>query len=117
MTLQMTNLEIIKEARLILHETDCDKNNELNLCKKLSAVDVDKISSALFIARVLEENRLIKENPVHSAGVCCCGECKRWQPDGGYGHDLDGTKRLYGECSITHYPSRETHFCSYGVRK
>lgn len=46
-----------------------------------------------------------------------CADCKRWTPDGGYGEDLDGTKRRYGVCSATNFSHKENHFCSYGERK
>ena len=49
--------------------------------------------------------------------VVRCKDCVRWSPDGGYGLDLDGTKRLYGECVITNFSHKENHFCSYGVAK
>ena len=49
--------------------------------------------------------------------VVRCKDCVRWSPDGGYGLDLDGTKRLYGECVITNFSHKENHFCSYGVSK
>lgn len=46
--------------------------------------------------------------------VVRCKDCSRWTPDGGYGLDLDGTKRLYGECSITKMSCKENHFCRHG---
>lgn len=49
--------------------------------------------------------------------VVRCKDCVRWSPDGGYGLDLDGAKRLYGECVITNFSHKENHFCSYGVSK
>lgn len=49
--------------------------------------------------------------------VVRCGECKRWKADGGYGLDLDGTKRLYGKCAITNMAIKENCFCNFGARK
>lgn len=49
--------------------------------------------------------------------VVRCKDCRRWTPDGGYGLDLDGNKKLYGECSLTKMPCREDHFCSYGAKE
>ena len=49
--------------------------------------------------------------------VTRCKECRRWTPDGGYGLDLDGNKRLYGECSINKCTHREDYFCPYGKRE
>lgn len=46
--------------------------------------------------------------------VVTCKDCKRWTPNGRYGLDLDGTKKAYGECSITKTMNREDHYCSYG---
>ena len=48
--------------------------------------------------------------------VVRCKDCSRWTPDGGYGLDLDGTKRLYGDCSITQMSCKENHFCRYGYK-
>lgn len=48
--------------------------------------------------------------------VVRCKDCRRWTPDGGYGLDLDGNKKLYGECSITNMSHREDFFCSHGCR-
>ena len=49
--------------------------------------------------------------------VVRCGECKRWKADGGYGLDLDGTKRLYGVCAITNMAYKENHFCNFGAKR
>lgn len=49
--------------------------------------------------------------------VVRCGECKRWKADGGYGLDLDGTKRLYGKCAITNMSIKENCFCNFGAKK
>lgn len=46
-----------------------------------------------------------------------CGDCKRWKADGGYGLDLDGTKRLYGVCAITTMPYKENHYCCFGAER
>ena len=48
--------------------------------------------------------------------VVRCKDCRRWTPDGGYGLDLDGTKRLYGECSLVKIAVKENHFCYFGSR-
>ena len=52
-----------------------------------------------------------------SAKIVTCKDCKRWTPNGRYGLDLDGTKRPYGECSVTKTMAREDHYCSYGRRR
>lgn len=60
----------------------------------------------------------IKNTPtVDAVEVVRCKDCRRWTPDGSYGLDLDGTKRLYGECYITKYIYREDNFCCFGARK
>lgn len=48
--------------------------------------------------------------------VVRCKDCRRWTPDGGYGLDADGNKKLYGKCSITGMSHRENSFCNYGSR-
>ena len=48
--------------------------------------------------------------------VVRCKDCRRWVPDGGYGLDLDGTKRLYGKCGVTGFSHKENHFCGYGAK-
>lgn len=53
-------------------------------------------------------------DPVHQAGGCYCKECRRWKPDGSFGMDLDGVKRPYGACEITHCFHKDDHFCGYG---
>lgn len=53
-------------------------------------------------------------DPVRAAGGCYCKECRRWKPDGSYGMDLDGVKRPYGACEITHHCHKDNHFCGYG---
>ena len=53
-------------------------------------------------------------DPVHATGGCYCKECRRWKPDGSYGMDLDGVKRPYGACEITHHCHKDNHFCGYG---
>lgn len=46
-----------------------------------------------------------------------CGDCKCWKADGGYGLDLDGTKRQYGVCAITNMAYKENHFCCFGAKR
>lgn len=62
--------------------------------------------------------KAIEEAPTADVvAVVRCGECKRWKADGGYGLDLDGTKRHYGVCAITNMAYKENHFCNFGSKK
>ena len=62
--------------------------------------------------------KAINEAPTYDVvEVVRCRDCKRWKADGGYGIDLDGTKRLYGKCAITGMAIKENCFCCFGARK
>jgi len=63
------------------------------------------------------QSKISKQPTTDVVSVVRCKDCRRWTPDGGYGLDLDGTKRLYGECSIMKMPCKENHFCNFGSRK
>ena len=49
--------------------------------------------------------------------VIRCKDCKKWEEDGSYEFDADGTKRLWGACSNSLHHCKDNHFCSYGERR
>ena len=53
---------------------------------------------------------------IDAVEVVRCESCKRWRPDGSWGLDLEGNKRLYGSCEVTHMYVTENHFCGYGAK-
>lgn len=63
------------------------------------------------------ENAILNIPAADVVEVVRCGNCKRWKADGGYGHDLDGTKRQYGVCAITNMAYKENHFCCFGAKR
>lgn len=84
----------------------------------------DKFNKEVFLTKadqiakeVLEGTELKALSTADMVEVVRCKDCRRWTPDGGYGLDLDGTKRLYGECSITKMSCKENHFCCFGHKK
>lgn len=68
------------------------------------------------LLEVIEEAPAVEFAPPKEE-VTACKNCVSWKPDGGYGLDLDGTKRQYGICSITNLPHKENHFCGYAARR
>ncbi len=58
-----------------------------------------------------------KKSTVDAVPVVRCKDCKKWQKDGAYEYDIDGTKRMWGSCSNSLHHCKDNHFCSYGRRK
>lgn len=74
----------------------------------------DCIYEKMCEARYEKEHCFSFKDKANFVEVVRCKDCTRWTPDGGYGLDLDGNKRFYGECSITNLSCREDHFCCFG---
>ena len=71
-----------------------------------SAIDRDDAESAIMNIPAADVVEVVR-----------CRDCKRWKADGGYGLDLDGTKRLYGVCAITNMAIKENSFCNFGAKR
>lgn len=62
--------------------------------------------------------RDIDKAPVIDAvPVVRCKSCIKWEADGVYEFDVDGTKRLWGVCSNSLHHCKDNHYCSYGERR
>ena len=84
----------------------------------LSAIhNLKSVGGCSAIDRDEAENAIMKLPAADVVEVVRCRDCKRWKADGGYGIDLDGTKRLYGKCAITGMAIKENCFCCFGARK
>ena len=84
----------------------------------LSAIqNLNSVGGCSAIDRDEAENAIVTIPAADVVDVVKCRDCKRWKADGGYGLDLDGTKREYGVCAITNMAIKENCFCSFGARK
>lgn len=49
--------------------------------------------------------------------VVRCKDCIKWEADGSYEFDDDGTKKLWVDCSNSLHHCKDNHYCNYGERK
>ena len=84
----------------------------------LSAIQhLESVGGCSAIDRDDAESAIMNIPTADVVPVVRCGDCKRWKADGGYGLDLDGTKRLYGVCAITNMAIKENSFCNFGAKR
>lgn len=89
-----------------------EREAALNAVKKLSSA-----GGCSAVDRDDAENSISNIPAADVVEVVRCKDCRRWTPDGTRVLDLDGTARLYGECSLTKFFYKENQFCCFGVRK
>ena len=78
----------------------------------------DSHNIALSYADKCWMRRIIQEAPtIDAVPVVRCKTCIKWEADGSYEFDDDGTKRLWGVCSNSLHHCKDNHYCSYGERK
>ena len=85
----------------------------------------DLISRQALIAEIMRRGiyppgvrHAIENAPaIDAVPVVRCKDCIKWEADGTYEFDVDGTKILWGACSNSLHHCKYNHFCSHGERK
>lgn len=86
------------------------------------ALDIDIVNGVLAIGcfgcgEYTPVSELMKLHLNDAVPVVRCKDCIKWEADGSYEFDDDGTKKLWVDCSNSLHHCKDNHYCNYGERK